>query len=92
MATPVFIQDQRVEQCKEAEFYQIGSRAWQFCAPSSRRLGSLNGPLTFGLNDHDIDRFAELRVRSIFKETFGDGRLMQKAGGIGQRALASARL
>jgi fatty acyl-CoA reductase len=92
MATPVFIKDQRVEQCKEAEFYQIGSRAWQFCAPSSRRLGSLNGPLAFGLNDHDIDRFAELRVRSIFKETFGEGRLMKKAGEIGQRALASARL
>ncbi|KAH8650287.1 male sterility protein [Tricladium varicosporioides] len=92
MATPAFTQNQRVEQCKEAEFYQIGSRAWEFCAPSSRRLGSLNGPLVFGLNDHDIDRFVELRVRSIFKETFGEGRLMQKAGGIGQLALAPARL
>jgi nucleoside-diphosphate-sugar epimerase len=92
MATPVFIQDQRVKQCKEAEFYRIGSRAWEFCAPSSRRLGILDGPLRFGLNDHDIDRFAELKVRSIFKETFGEGRLMQKAGGIGQQALASARL
>jgi nucleoside-diphosphate-sugar epimerase len=92
MAKPVFVQDTRVEQSKEAEFYRIGSRAWEFCAPSSRRLGSLNCPLTFGLNDHDIDRFAELRVRSIFNETFGEGRLMQKAGGIGQRALASARL
>jgi fatty acyl-CoA reductase len=85
MATPDFIQDERVEQCKEAEFYQIGSRAWQFCATSSRRLGSLNGPLTFGLNDHDIDRFAELRIKSIFKESFGEGRLIPKA-------IASARI
>ncbi|PVH72542.1 male sterility protein [Cadophora sp. DSE1049] len=92
MAKPVFVQDARVKQSKEAEFYQIGSRSWEFCAPSSGRLGSLYGPLTFGLNDHDINRFAELRIRSIFNETFGEGCSMQKAGGIGQRALASARL
>ncbi|KAF4633907.1 hypothetical protein G7Y89_g4210 [Cudoniella acicularis] len=71
MATPVFVQDERVKQYKEAEFYRICSRAWEFRAPSVRRLGSLNGPLRFGLNDHDIDRFAELRVKSIFKDTFG---------------------
>jgi fatty acyl-CoA reductase len=93
MATPVFVQDKRVEQSKEAEFYQIGSRAWEFRAPSLGRLGSLNGPLRFGLNDHDIDRFAELRVKSIFKDTFGEeGYSTPEAGKIGQRALASARL
>jgi alcohol-forming fatty acyl-CoA reductase len=93
MATPVFVQDERVKQCKEAEFYRICSRAWEFRAPSLRRLRSLNGPLRFGLNDHDIDRFAELRVKSIFKDTFGgEGYSTPKAGEIGQRALASARL
>ncbi|KAH8587859.1 male sterility protein-domain-containing protein [Bisporella sp. PMI_857] len=70
MATPIFTQDQRVVQCKEAEFYQICSRAWEFNAPSSRCVRSLNGPLMFGLNDHDIDRFTERRVRSIFRDTF----------------------
>jgi nucleoside-diphosphate-sugar epimerase len=93
MATPVFVQDERVKQCKEAEFYRICSRAWEFRAPSLRRLGSLNGPLRFGLNDHDIDRFAELRVKSIFKDTFGGKEYSTpKAGKIGQWALASARL
>jgi hypothetical protein len=49
--------------------------------------------MRFGLNDHDIDRFAELRVRSIFKDTFSrEGVSTQKAGEIGQRALASAML
>ncbi len=90
MAILVFIQDERVEQCKEAEFYKVGSRAWEFLAPSLRRLGSLNGPLSFGLNDHDIDRFAELRIKSIFKDTFGgEGYSLLKAGKIGQWAVAS---
>jgi hypothetical protein len=71
MATPIFTQDQRVVQCKEAEFYQICSRDWKFNAPSSRCVRSLNGRLMFGLNDHDIDRFTERRVRSIFRDTFG---------------------
>jgi len=93
MATPVFVQDERVEQCKEAEFYRIGSRAWEFYAPSSRCLGSLNGPLRFGLDDHDIDRFVELRVKSIFKDTFGrEGHSTPKAEEIGRRALALAKL
>jgi hypothetical protein len=35
-----------------------------------RHQNGLNGPLRFGLNDHDIDRFAELRIKSIFKDTF----------------------
>ncbi|KAG4428150.1 hypothetical protein IFR05_016365 [Cadophora sp. M221] len=93
MARPVFVQDERVEQCREAKFYRIGSRDWEFRAPSIRRLGSLNGPLRFGLDDHDIDRFAELRVKSIFKDTFGgEGFSRPKTKEIGQRALASAKL
>jgi fatty acyl-CoA reductase len=93
MATPVFVQDERVEQSKEAEFYRIGSRAWEFRAPSLHRLGKLQGPLRFGLNDHDIDRFTELRVKSIFKDTFGGKEYSTpRAEKIGQRALASARL
>ena len=93
MATPVFVQDQRVEQSKEAKFYRIGSRAWEFCAPSSRRLGILGGPLVFGLSDHDIDRFVELRIKSIFKENFGkEEYARQKSAGIGQRALELAKL
>lgn len=93
MATSVFVQDERVKQCKEAEFYRICSRAWEFRAPSLRRLGSLNGPLRFGLNDHDIDRFAELRVKSIFKDTFArDAYSTPKARGIDERALELAKL
>jgi hypothetical protein len=71
MATPVFVRDKRVEQSKEAKFYRIGSRAWEFRAPSSHRLGSLSGPLRFGLSDYDIDCFIELRIRAIFYENFG---------------------
>jgi hypothetical protein len=93
MATPVFVGDKRVEQSKEARFYRIGSRAWEFRAPSSHRLGSFDGPLRFGLSDHDIDRFFELRIRSIFHESFGrEACLTQKVGGSDQRALASAKL
>jgi fatty acyl-CoA reductase len=71
MAKPVFVLDQRMEECKEAKFYRIGSRAWEFCAPSLHCLGTLSGPLGFGLGDHDIDRFFEFRIRSIFDENFG---------------------
>ena len=93
MATPVFVQDERMAQCKEAEFYRIGSRDWEFRAPSIRCLGSLSGPLRFGLDDHDIDRFAELRVKSIFKDTFGgEGFSRPKTEEIGRRALVSAKL
>ena len=93
MATPVFVEDKRVEQSKEAKFYRIGSRAWEFRAPSSQRLGSLSGPLRFGLSDHDIDRFAELRIKSIFYENFGrEEDHMQMEGGVDQRTLASAKL
>jgi len=93
MATPVFVGDKRVEQSKEAKFYRIGSRAWEFRAPSSHHLGSLGGPLKFGLSDHDTDRFAELRIRSIFYENFGREKYhMQKEGGIKQRTLGSAKL
>jgi nucleoside-diphosphate-sugar epimerase len=92
MAKPVFVQDQRVEESKEAKFYRIGSRAWEFCAPSLHRLGNLGGPLGFGLDDHDIDRFVELRIRSIFKESFGREYPRKKAGCVGQRALELARL
>jgi len=56
MAILVFVGDKRVKQSKEAKFYRIGSRAWEFRALSSHRLGSLDRPLRFGLSDHDIDR------------------------------------
>ena len=79
MAMPVFVQDERMAQCKEAEFYRIGSRDWEFRAPSIRCLGSLSGPLRFGLDDHDIDRFAELRVKSISKT------LLEEKDFLGQR-------
>ena len=93
MATPVFVQDKGVEESKEAKFYWIGSQAWEFCAPSSCHLGTLDGPLRFGLSGHDIDRFVELRIRSIFHENFGREEVpRRKAGGIGQQALASAKL
>ena len=93
MAKPVFIQDQRVEESKEAKFYRIGSRAWEFRAPSLCRLETLDGPLGFGLGDHDIDLFVELRIKSIFNENFGREEYpRQKAGEVGQRAAASARL
>jgi hypothetical protein len=50
---------------------------------SSRRLGILDGPLRFGVNDHDIDRFVGLRIKSIFQENFGtEDYLTQKAGGL----------
>ncbi|KAH8650367.1 hypothetical protein BGZ60DRAFT_473972 [Tricladium varicosporioides] len=93
MATPVFAMDQKLGQCKEAEFCQIGSRAWEFCTPSSSCLGSLNGPLRFGLNDHNIDRFTEIRVMSILKDAFGRvERSTNKVEEISPRALALARL
>jgi fatty acyl-CoA reductase len=44
MAKLVFVQDQTVEESKEAKFYRIGSRAWEFCAPSSQRLRTLSAP------------------------------------------------
>jgi hypothetical protein len=85
MAKLVFIKDERAMQCKEAEFYQLGSRVWDFCAPLSHRLESLDGPLKFGLNDHHIDPFAELRIRSIFKDIFGREEFStHKAGDIGR--------
>ena len=71
MAKLVFVKYKRAMQCKEAEFYQVGSRAWDFCALLLHYLKRLNRPLKFGLNDHDIDCFAELKIRSIFKDTFG---------------------
>jgi hypothetical protein len=72
--------DKRVEQSKEAKFYRIVSRAWEFRAPLSHRLGTLGGPLRFGLSDHDIDRFVELRIRSIFYENFGGGECLRQKG------------
>ncbi|KAH8653988.1 male sterility protein [Tricladium varicosporioides] len=93
MATPVFVQDKRVKESKEAKFYRIGSRAWEFRAPSSRCLGILDGPLKLGLSDHNIDRFVELRIRSIFYQNFGGEEYpIQKAEGVGQRTIALAKL
>jgi len=93
MATPVFVGDKRVEQSKEARFYRIGSRAWEFRAPLSHRLGSLSGPLRFGLSDHDIDRFIKLRIRSIFYKNFSREKYhMQTEGGTNQRTLVSVKL
>ncbi|KAH6667397.1 hypothetical protein B0J14DRAFT_602149 [Halenospora varia] len=44
MAKPVFVQDTRVEQSKEAEFYRIGSRAWEFSARHHVVWRFLTGP------------------------------------------------
>lgn len=68
MATPLFDQDRTIEQSREAEFYQMGSRDWKFCAPSLESLEPLQGPLTSGMDGHDIDRFTERRVKLIFQE------------------------
>ncbi|KAH8586635.1 male sterility protein-domain-containing protein [Bisporella sp. PMI_857] len=93
VATLVFVQDKKVVQCKEAEFYQIYSRAWEFNAFSLHRLKSLNGLLRFGLNNYNIDRFAELRVKSIFNDTFRrDAYFTSKVRGIDKQALESAKL
>lgn len=69
MTKPVFVRDQSVEQSKEAEFYQMASRAWEFRAPSSAGLQFLHGPLVDGIDGHDIDRFTERRIQLIFQET-----------------------
>jgi hypothetical protein len=93
MAKLVFIKDKRAMQYKKAEFYKVGSRAWDFYSLLSHRLESLNGPLKFGLNDYNINDFTELRIRSIFKDTFGREEFStHKAGDIGQRIVASAKL
>jgi hypothetical protein len=48
--------------------------------------------LRFGVNDHDIDRFVGLGIKSIFQENFGtEDYLAQKAEGVGQLALALAK-
>ena len=56
-------------------------------------LKIFKGPFRFGLNGHDIGRFIELRVRSIFHKSFSREEYpRQKAKGIGERVLASAKL
>jgi hypothetical protein len=83
MVTPVFVKDKRVKQSKEAKFYRIRSRAWEFCALLLHRLGSLSGPLRFGLSNYNIDRFIKLRIRAIFYENFNrEEYYIRKEGGI----------
>jgi alcohol-forming fatty acyl-CoA reductase len=81
MATPLFVQDRTIKQSGEAEFYQMGSRDWKFCAPSLESLEPLQGPLTPDMDGHDIDRFTERRVKVIFQDV-----LRQYMGLINQRA------
>ena len=71
MARPVFVRDQSAEQSKEAKFYRMASRDWEFCAPSSSDLGLLHGPLADGIDSHDIDGFTQRRIELIFQETIG---------------------
>ncbi|PVH69175.1 hypothetical protein DL98DRAFT_626187 [Cadophora sp. DSE1049] len=72
MATLTFGQDHEIEESKEAQFYRIGSRAWDFRTTASQHLEKLEGPLTFGIDGHNINRFAKRRVRLLFKEVVGE--------------------
>jgi fatty acyl-CoA reductase len=72
MATLVFGQDHEIEESKEAQFYRIGSRAWDFRTTASQRLEKLEGPLAFGIDGHNIDCFAKRRVKLLFKEVVGE--------------------
>jgi fatty acyl-CoA reductase len=72
MATLTFVQNHEIEESKEAHFYRIGSRAWDFRTTASQHLGKLEGPLAFGIYGHNIDCFAKRRVRLLFKEVVGE--------------------
>jgi fatty acyl-CoA reductase len=68
MPTLIFGQDREIEESKEAQFYRIGSRAWDFRTTASEHLEKLEGPLAFGIDGHNIDCFAKRRVRLLFKQ------------------------
>jgi fatty acyl-CoA reductase len=72
MATLIFGQDHEIEESKEAQFYRIGSRAWDFCTTVSQHLEKLEGPLAFGLDGYNIEFFSKHRVRLLFKEVVGE--------------------
>ena len=72
MATLIFDQAHEIQESREAQFYRIGSRAWDFCTAASQHLEKLEGPLAFGIDGHDIDSFAKCRVELLFKEVVGE--------------------
>jgi fatty acyl-CoA reductase len=72
MATLIFDQAHEIQESREAQFYRIGSRAWDFRTAASQHLEKLEGPLAFGIDGHDIDSFAKCRVGLLFKEVVGE--------------------
>jgi hypothetical protein len=72
MATLIFDQDHKIPESREAQFYGIGSRAWDFRTTASQHLEKLEGPLALGIDGHNIDSFAKCRVGLLFKEVVGE--------------------
>jgi fatty acyl-CoA reductase len=92
MATQVFVDDHTVEQCKEAQFYQIGSRHWEFEAITSNNLESLQGPLTFGMDNHNIEHFTERRIGMIFQNFMAKEILVKQGVEVSQQPRTLERL
>lgn len=63
-----------MKQSKEAGFYSTGfvREHGNLMIPYHARLGGLNGPLRFGLNDHDVDRFVKLGISLHPKRRLGE--------------------
>lgn len=68
IATVVFTTDRSKREGQLARFYRIATRDWMFDNGKSRALLGVEGALGVRFRGHDVDGFAERRIRRIFEK------------------------